>query len=63
MKKQIELLSPAGSFESLEAAIDAGADAVYFGVEQLNMRTRSANSFSIDDIKEIGRACKTSKNL
>jgi putative protease len=59
MKKQIELLSPAGSFESLAAAINAGADAVYFGVEQLNMRTRSANSFSIDDIKEIGCACKT----
>ncbi len=58
MKKQVELLSPAGSFESLQAAIRANADAVYFGVEQLNMRTRSANSFSIHDIKEISSTCK-----
>ncbi|MBO9202522.1 MULTISPECIES: peptidase U32 family protein [Niastella] len=58
MKKQIELLAPAGSFESLQAAINAGANAVYFGVEQLNMRTRSANSFSVKDIQEISRICK-----
>ena len=36
-----ELLSPAGSFEAMQAAINAGADAIYFGVEQLNMRSRS----------------------
>lgn len=58
-KRKIALLSPAGSFESLQAAINGGADAVYFGVEQLNMRTRSAASFSIDDIKEVSTICKS----
>lgn len=53
-----QLLSPAGSFDSLQAAINAGADAVYFGVEQLNMRTRSANAFHISDIREISQTCK-----
>ncbi len=57
-ERKIELLSPAGSFDSLQAAINAGADAVYFGVEQLNMRTRSSNSFSIADIKEVSAVCK-----
>lgn len=56
--KKAELLSPAGSFESLQAAINAGADAVYFGVEQLNMRTRSSRPFSISDIKEVSVICK-----
>ncbi len=58
MIKKTELLSPAGSFESLQAAINAGADAVYFGVEQLNMRTRSSRPFSISDIKEVSAICK-----
>ena len=57
-ERKIELLSPAGSFDCLQAAINAGADAVYFGVEQLNMRTRSSNSFSIADIKEVSAVCK-----
>jgi putative protease len=57
-KKKIELLSPAGSFECLQAAINAGADAVYFGVEQLNMRTKSVKSFSIPDLKKISAVCK-----
>ena len=57
-KKHPELLAPAGSFESLQAAINAGADSIYFGVEQLNMRTRSAGAFSIGDIKAISVACK-----
>lgn len=57
--RDIELLSPAGSFESLQAAIRAGADAVYFGVEQLNMRAKSINSFSINDLKEIKRICSS----
>jgi U32 family peptidase len=57
-KKKIEILAPAGSFESLQAAIKAGADAVYFGVEQLNMRARSADSFSIADIEKVTSACK-----
>lgn len=59
-KKPIELLSPIGSFESLQAAIQAGADAVYFGVEQLNMRAKSINSFSVDDLKTINAECKKS---
>jgi U32 family peptidase len=57
-KKPIELLSPIGSFESLQAAISAGADAVYFGVEQLNMRAKSINSFSVENLKEISAECK-----
>jgi len=58
MKKQkIELLSPVGSFESLQAAIHAGADAVYFGVEQLNMRAKSVHSFSISDLSLIKTIC------
>lgn len=52
-----ELLAPAGSLESLHAAIKAGADAVYFGVEQLNMRARSAVSFTVDDLKQIVSTC------
>lgn len=58
MKNKIELLSPAGSFESLHAAIQAGADAIYFGIEQLNMRARSAHPFTISDLKEISKTCK-----
>lgn len=58
-KKPIELLSPIGSFESLQAAIQAGANAVYFGVEQLNMRAKSINSFSVDNLKEISSVCKS----
>ncbi|HQX71678.1 MAG TPA: peptidase U32 family protein, partial [Chitinophagaceae bacterium] len=57
-KKQIELLAPVGSFDSLQAAIKGGADAIYFGVEQLNMRTRSAQSFYLSDIKEVSGICK-----
>lgn len=56
--KLIEVLSPAGSFESMQAAINAGADAIYFGVEQLNMRTRSSNSFEISDLAEIKKICQ-----
>lgn len=55
---KIELLAPAGSFESLMAAIHAGADAVYFGVAQLNMRAKSINSFRIEDLEEIGAICR-----
>ncbi|MBH2003656.1 MAG: U32 family peptidase [Sphingobacteriia bacterium] len=60
MKKEqkAEILAPAGSFDSLQAAIHAGADAVYFGVEQLNMRTRSSKSFSISDIKKVCDICR-----
>ena len=57
--RKIELLSPAGSFDCIQAAINAGAGAIYFGVEQLNMRTRSSGSFSISDIKEVSVLCKS----
>jgi putative protease len=53
-----EIMSPAGSYESLTAAIQGGADAVYFGIEGLNMRSRSANNFTVDDLHEIARICK-----
>lgn len=58
MKKRVELLSPAGSFDSMQAAINAGADAIYFGVEQLNMRTVSSKTFTVQDIKEVAERCK-----
>lgn len=57
MKNQIEIMSPAGSFESLQSAIKAGANSIYFGVEQLNMRARSAN-FKLKDLKKIVKICK-----
>jgi putative protease len=53
MKRSIELMSPAGSYEALMAAIKAGCNSVYFGVEQLNMRARSSNNFTIEDLKRI----------
>jgi len=51
----IELLAPAGNFESLMAAIQGGADAVYFGVGKLNMRAGSSKNFSVSDLEEIRR--------
>ena len=57
-KGKVELMAPAGSFESLQAAIDSGADSVYFGVEQLNMRARSSINFTIADLTEISSRCK-----
>lgn len=51
-------MSPAGSFECLMAAIQAGANSVYFGVEQLNMRTKSSNNFLVEDLPEIARICR-----
>lgn len=53
----IEIMSPAGSFASLNTAIKAGANSVYFGIEQLNMRARAANNFKITDLPEIVRIC------
>ncbi|OIP04683.1 MAG: collagenase [Bacteroidetes bacterium CG2_30_32_10] len=55
---KIELMSPVGSYESLMAAIQAKADAVYFGVEQLNMRSRSSANFKLEDIENITAICK-----
>lgn len=54
----IELLAPVGSYESLMAALKAGANSIYFGVEQLNMRARSADNFTITDMNEIAGICK-----
>ena len=53
----IELMAPAGDFTSMQAALDNGADSVYFGVEQLNMRARASMNFTIDDLPEISRRC------
>lgn len=53
-----EVMAPVGSKESLAAAIQAGADSVYFGIGQLNMRSHSANQFTIDDLHDIARICK-----
>ncbi|MBR5350758.1 MAG: U32 family peptidase [Prevotella sp.] len=52
-----EIMAPVGSRESLAAAIQAGADSIYFGIGQLNMRSHSANKFTIDDLKEIAATC------
>lgn len=50
-------MAPVGSFESLHAAINAGADAIYFGVEGLNMRARSSANFTLDDLRDIAATC------
>lgn len=52
-----EIMAPVGSRESLSAAIQGGADSIYFGIENLNMRARSSNSFTIEDLKEIAQIC------
>lgn len=57
MIQDYEIMAPVGSRESLVAAIQAGADSIYFGVEQLNMRSHSANHFTIDDLREIAATC------
>ena len=56
-REDVEIMAPVGSFEALMAAIQAGAGSVYFGVEHLNMRARSANNFSLNDLREITRRC------
>jgi putative protease len=57
-RKDIEIMAPAGSYESLMAAIGGGADSVYFGAEQLNMRAASSNNFNTDDLKKIAEICR-----
>ncbi|WP_051260419.1 peptidase U32 family protein [Bacteroides graminisolvens] len=57
MIKDFEIMAPVGSRESLSAAIQAGADSIYFGIENLNMRSRSASAFTIDDLREIAGVC------
>ena len=61
-KKPIEIMSPAGSWESLQAAIQGGANSVYFGIEQLNMRAKSSNNFTLKDLVEISSLCNE-KNI
>ena len=59
MKLQdFEIMAPVGSRESLAAAIQAGADSIYFGIEKLNMRAHSASTFTIDDLREIAQTCR-----
>ncbi len=58
LRKDIEIMAPVGSYESLHAAIHAGADSIYFGVEQLNMRAKSAANFTLDDMADIVSICK-----
>jgi putative protease len=58
MSKHIEIMAPAGSFDSLTAAIQGGADSIYFGIEQLNMRARAANNFTFEDLETISTTCK-----
>ena len=57
-RKDIEIMAPAGSYESLMAAIQGGADSVYFGAENLNMRAASSNNFTLDDLRKIASICK-----
>lgn len=52
-------MAPVGSPESLAAALRAGADSIYFGIERLNMRAHSASTFTIDDLRRIARECQT----
>jgi putative protease len=57
IKDQYEIMAPVGSRESLAAAINAGADSIYFGIEKLNMRAHSASTFTIEDLREIAATC------
>jgi U32 family peptidase len=57
-QQSIELMAPAGSYEALTAAIQGGANSVYFGVEQLNMRTKSTHNFTIEDLEKIATICQ-----
>ena len=56
-RKDFEIMAPVGSYESLHAAIEAGTDAIYFGVEGLNMRSRSSVNFTLDDLRNIASIC------
>lgn len=56
-RKDFEIMAPAGSYESLTAAFQAKADSIYFGIGQLNMRSRSSANFTIDDLRNIAELC------
>ena len=53
MKNKFEIMAPAGNFECLQAAIQGGANAVYFGIGRLNMRSHSANNFAPEDLRQV----------
>ncbi len=53
-----EIMAPVGSYDSLAAAIQGGADSIYFGIEGLNMRAKSSNNFTLDDLKNIVKICQ-----
>jgi putative protease len=57
-REDFEIMAPVGSRESLAAALQAGADSIYFGIERLNMRAHSASAFTIDDLREIAATCR-----
>ena len=57
-QRQVEIMAPVGSYECLSAAIQAGADAVYFGVGNLNMRSRSAANFTVEDLRRIAETAQ-----
>ena len=57
-RNDFEIMAPVGSFESLAAALNAGADAIYFGIEGLNMRSRSSSNFNLDDLRNIVIECR-----
>lgn len=57
-RRNLEIMAPAGNFECLNAAIQGGANSVYFGVEKLNMRSHSANNFKMEDLSEVCRICR-----
>ena len=56
--EELEIMAPAGSFESLTAAVQGGANSVYFGIGHLNMRSHSANNFQAEDLPEVMRICR-----
>lgn len=58
MGRKLEIMAPAGNFEALTAAVQGGADSVYFGVENLNMRSHSANNFTLADLPKITEYCR-----
>lgn len=58
IRGDIEIMAPAGSWESLSAGIAAGADSIYFGIEKLNMRSKSSSNFSTEDLRKIVAICK-----
>ena len=57
-RNDFEIMAPVGSYESLTAAIQGGADAIYFGIEGLNMRAKSSNNFTINDLHKIAETCR-----